>query len=324
MLMSWEFKDWLRTMQAKSNGRDEESAPREQTLKHYPPKVGTEPVIPLMRKARSEPEAPLHAESIIVDASLLSDAPPVPPRVSIRSTRSRPHFAAGLLGGGLCLLAIIGGGAMWRANASEAETGTLAPGSVALAAATTPTAKVAAPTGPMAPGIEAADEAAQEEVAQDEPAPDEGSEPAVEAPAGATTAAEATVVELEPSPTTQRAQLRKLMRMGKRQLRRGRPGPARQTFREALELKRQYPPALAGMARSYIVSKDPERASHWAWRLVKARPDVGAYQLLLGDARLLGGDVDRARSAYSAAKRMGHPQAGKRLAAMDGTSPDAP
>ena len=90
---------------------------------------------------------------------------------------------------------------------------------------------------------------------------------------------------------------------------------AEKAYLKSLELFPRYPRALSGLTRVHLERRDGKQAVRWAKRLVSRQRSRAANRLLLGDAWALQGNKKAARSAWSAAARMGSAAARKRLAA---------
>jgi len=149
--------------------------------------------------------------------------------------------------------------------------------------------------------------------------------PPAEAPAEQgtlTDAGEARTARERPRVTRrQRARARRLVTSGTALIRRGRLDRAEAAFERALEAWPEYSRALAGMARVHIKRKEGPEAVRWAERLVARVPKRAQYQLLLGDAAALSGDLTAAQAAWKRAARYGSPSARARLRKSLRTAP---
>ena len=89
---------------------------------------------------------------------------------------------------------------------------------------------------------------------------------------------------------------------------------ARSRYLEALDAHRGYPRAYAGLAQVALERRDGREAVRFSKKLVKVRPRVSAYHLLLGDAYKLAGNTSAARKEWTIAARTGSKVARERLA----------
>lgn len=315
-------------MQPNKKRPQAEANKREGTLKNFPPKLpAPKPMMP-------------QASSIIVDLEGLAGGTAPPLAVEIRNSvpmglrRGRSGMWLSL-GAACCVLGTVVLAEHWvtrvgsLANTDETAA-PLAAAGVANGPAIAERAAMAkpvvsvdyrpidaleqAPEGQQAPEAVASPDVPQGQVPTDlEPTAAAAAEEAEAEPEPATGTPEEAAAPDAPKVDARKAELQRRLRMAHRQRRARKFKAAQANYRRALALHTNYPPALAGMARTYLAMGDAQQADRWAWRAVKARPGLASYQVLHGDALRMGGHHERAEAAYERAVARGSRVARQRL-----------
>jgi hypothetical protein len=96
-------------------------------------------------------------------------------------------------------------------------------------------------------------------------------------------------------------------------LNQGELGLAQGLLQQALEAIPEHPKAMALLARVHLARRDGAEAMRWAHRLLAKYPRNDAFQVLLGDAQALSGDIRAARTTWTEAARNGSSAARRRL-----------
>jgi Tfp pilus assembly protein PilF len=96
-------------------------------------------------------------------------------------------------------------------------------------------------------------------------------------------------------------------------LNQGELGLAQRSLQQALEAIPEHPKAMALLARLHLARHDAAEALRLARRLIAKYPRNDAFQVLLGDAQALSGDLQAARTTWTEAARHGSSAAQRRL-----------
>jgi len=94
------------------------------------------------------------------------------------------------------------------------------------------------------------------------------------------------------------------LRLARRALVQGNLDAAQRSYCRAARWSPQSVPALVGAARVLLLRRDGLAATQWARKALAIQPDDADLQALLGDALVLSGKDDEARSAWLAATRV--------------------
>jgi tetratricopeptide (TPR) repeat protein len=119
--------------------------------------------------------------------------------------------------------------------------------------------------------------------------------------------------ERNPDPGSELGRAQALVAEGTTLQSQGRLGLAESAYQKALSLVPEYPSAMAALVRVHLARRDGAEALRWATRLVAKQPKDASFQLLLGDALALRGDLQGARDAWTDAAEHGNAMARQRL-----------